>query len=284
MSLHNNASITNFAQACANLWANWANPPLGWPGPNRRTKRRNHISQVIIANATVGFMVPPNVIFLDVGGSNGAFSWSPWRLRLKKSLTANQGLAYADYVRFCRTMYHETRHAEQFYRIAQGLAAGALKYPNKSEGEVMQELNSLSGGVGALGVGGGVGGMVQRFNVVQGGGGQIQLTAQLIANWLNIPLNVAQHGHTNLGLFNGFALGVMPAWFRRGSITRETEEWMRATYNGSLAGLNRWTQSDDGTYKMYRDQPEEHDAHEIGNRLVAALDLATGLASGVVDY
>ena len=145
MSLHHHVSITTFAQACANLWANWANPPLGWPGPDDKTKRRNHISQVIIANATVGFMVPPNVIFEDAGGSNGAFRWRAWQLRLKRTLTKNLGLAYADYVKFCRTMYHETRHAEQFYRIAQGLAAGALKYPGKSESTILgRSLSSTS--------------------------------------------------------------------------------------------------------------------------------------------
>jgi hypothetical protein len=59
---------------------------------------------------------------------------------------------------------------------------------------------------------------------------------------------------------------------------------MRATYKGTLSAVNAWTQGGDGPYDIYRDQPEEHDPHEIGDLIVAAIDTATGTASGVPDY
>jgi hypothetical protein len=286
MSLQDNASMTTFANACSTLWTNWANPPLAWPGGDRRSKRRNRIDQTIITNVAAGLMPKPAVVFEDSGTSNGSFSWTPWRLRLRRTLTANSALAYAEFVKFCRTMYHELRHAEQFYRVAQGLLAGSLQYPDKSESEVAQELNALAGGVGAVGGGGGgggVGALVARFNTVSTGG-QLTLTAQLVSQWLSIPLNVAQHAYNNRGQFAGYIGGAKPDWFRRKTIKKEVEEWMRATYKGTLSGLNAWTQSDEGKYDMYRDQPEEHDAHEIGNKIVAAIDAATGVASGVPNY
>ena len=51
----------------------------------------------------------------------------------------------------------------------------------------------------------------------------------------------------------------------------EVEEWMRSTYKRTLGGMNRWAQSDHGPYKIYRDLPEEHDAHEIEKRIKTVL-------------
>ena len=114
--------------------------------------------------------------------------------------------------------------------------------------------------------------------------GNIPLNATVIAKWLNIPQNVSTSAYGVRGQFATYTNATKPAWFRRSTVKLEVEEWMRATYKGTLSGVNRWTQSDDGPYSMYRDQPEEHDAHEIGNKIVAAIDTATGIASGIDDY
>jgi hypothetical protein len=271
VSLHANTSITQFATACATLWNNWAAPP---GGAVPKVWRRTQITNMINA-ATNGFMTPPNVAFEDTGSSNGSFGWGGWRLRLRKDRTKDDALAYADFVRYCRTMYHETRHAEQFYRIAQGLAAGSLRYPDKTNQEVMQKI-STSGGGGTFGA---------KKALFEGiSTGNLNVSDRVIADWLRIPFAVAQSAYNSRAQYAGFVGGAKPAWFRRANIQLEVEEWMRATYKGTLSALNSWTQGDDGPYKMYRDQPEEHDAHGIGNAIVAAIDTQTGTPSGVPDY
>ncbi len=272
MSLQDNLTMTNFAQAGANLWGSWANPPVA-AGQHRREWRRQRIIAMI--NAAASFMVAPTVSFEDTGGSNGLFGWSAWTLRLRKDRTIDGGLSYADFVTYCRTMYHETRHAEQFYRIAQGLGAGTLKYPDTSSQGTVQAITSTGGG-------GGVAAKVALFSAMKTG--NIPLNATVIAKWLNIPQNVSTSAYGVRGQFATYTNATKPAWFRRSTVKLEVEEWMRATYKGTLSGVNRWTQSDDGPYSMYRDQPEEHDAHEIGNKIVAAIDTATGIASGIDDY
>lgn len=273
MSLQANATMVAFAQAASNLWGNWANPP-GGTEQERRDWRRQKIKDMI--GAATSFMVSPKVVFANTGGSNGSFGWSGWTLSLRRDRTRDSGLSYADFVKYCRTMYHESRHAEQFYRIAQGLAAGTLKYPDISPQKTVDAITGAGGG-------GGVQSKVQLFQAMQSGKSPA-VNAMVIAKWLSIPQDVANSAYGGKGQFTAYLNGGKPAWFRRGSVQLEVEEWMRATYKGTLSGLNRWTQSDDGPYKMYRDQPEEYDAHAIGNRIVAAIDASTGTASGVDDY
>ncbi len=226
--------------------------------------------------AATAFMVTPHIVFEPTGGSNGSFSWGLWRLRLREDRTTNVALPYAKFVMFCRTMYHETRHSEQFYRIAQGLSAGALTYPEKSNKEVAQ----------AMVVSGGVTGFANKRNLFESiaTGASIDVNDRLLSEWLDIPAVVAASAYASRAQFAAFQNSAKPNWCKRDSILHEVEDWMRATYSGSLSQVNSWTQSDEGTYDMYRDQPEEADAHGIGNAIVAAIDAATGIASGVPPY
>jgi len=148
MSLQENATMTTFAQSAATLWGHWAHPPVA-AGQQRREWRRERIKAMI--NGAASFMVAPTVSFEDTGTSNGSFGWSGWTLRLRKDRTADSALSYEDFVKYCRTMYHETRHAEQFYRIAQGLAAGTLKYPDVSPQTTLQAVTASGGGAGVKG-------------------------------------------------------------------------------------------------------------------------------------
>lgn len=274
MTLHDTSTIDTFAISAAELRTNWNSKPpqLGpyW--------RRDQIKSVITAEPS--FMVTPTVFFEDSpDGSNGFFSWGGWILRLRKQPTETDQLLYADYVTFCRTIYHEIRHAEQFYRVAQGLAAGVLKFPQKSGNQTAQAMMAASGASD-------VASKIAMFG--QGrkqhlGGGQIALNGTVIAQWLSIPENVANTASGAANQFAVFTGGPKPAWFKRSSVLLETEDWMRATYSGSLSAANAWAQTGESR-KMYRDQPEEHDAHEIGNAIVAAIDQWSGRNSNVPNY
>jgi hypothetical protein len=273
VSLQYVSTMNAFAASAATLWGNWS-ADQRTPGQRRRDWRREQIKAMI--RTATAFMVTPTIKFQDTGSSNGSFGWEAWTLHLRANRTVQVGLTYADYVKYCRTMYHEARHAEQFYRIAQGLMLGTLKYPGKTGRDVVHEVR--------------VADTAQTFQSTlamfekESTGSQIDVTAKVVQQWLSVPANVSTSAYASRAQFTAFVNSGRPLWFKRSSVLLETEEWMRATYAGSLSALNAWTQGDDGPYQMYRNQPEEHDAHGIGNAIVTAVDSATGIASGVEAY
>lgn len=255
--------MDNFAIGAMELKNEWNSQP-----DTRKVLWRKSEIRALVAQAT-DFMTAPTVLFEQTDGEeNGYFSWGGWILKLRSAPVENDRLLIADFARYCRTIYHEIRHAEQFFRIAQGLAAGTLKFPEKSVDQVAQAVLTM-----AAPQGGRVATQVatirdkrkQNFGVTQ-----IKLTAPVIAEWLTIPQNVADAACRTADQFAQFTSGPKPAWFKRNSVLLETEDWMRASYSGSLSETNAFAQTG-ASRKMYRDQPEEHDAHEIGNAIVDKL-------------
>ncbi len=251
MSLQTTVSVDAFCQACSELWTSWrtgASPAV--KAHNRQTKMRRAIIEV------TGFMAPLDIRFSDLGGDCGQFSWSDWQLTIDNNYTGDDAITYAEFVELCGSAYHEARHAEQFHRIAQGLALGRLHFPDKSGAQIIQDLRQT-------GSKGGVKAKVALFESKGIQQASVASRRQLIARWLNIPLNVAGTAETARSGFDGFLGLPRPQWFKRHTNLLEVEEWMRSTYKRTLGGMNRWAQSDHGPYKIYRDLPEEHDAHEI---------------------
>ena len=251
MSLQSDNSVQAFGMQCKTLWDNW---PTGASGPTRVANRENTLRKAIVS--VTGFMAPLTIQFADLGGDYGSFSWGSWRLNIDKSFIKKRDIKYGDFVELCCSAYHESRHAEQFYRIAQGLACEQLSFPDKSKAQVIQDFQQVGGGVGSV---------RDRIALFEGGVAQASApnNRQLIAKWLGIPINVAGTAETAKLGFTGYLQLSKPTWFKRATVLLEVEEWMRSTYKRTLGGMNEWAQSDHGPYKIYRDLPEEHDAHEI---------------------
>lgn len=250
MSLQSATSVVFFSQKCQELWNSWRG---GMSVAQRTTNRENKVRSAV--NAITGFMAPLNIQFKDLGGDCGSFSWGSWRLKIDNTYTKKDNITYRDFIELCCTAFHETRHAEQFYRIAQGLALGKLSFPDKSKAEIIQDSQAIGGG----------GGVRAKIAAFEGRAMQSSPSTrrQMIARWLNIPVNVAGVAETAKLGFDGFINLPKPSWFKRQTALLEVEEWMRSTYKRTLGGMNEWAQSDHGPYKIYRDLPEEHDAHEI---------------------
>jgi len=251
MSLQSNNSVTAFSMKCKTAWDNWR---TGASGGLRIANRESTLQSAI--KSVTGFMAPLNIRFANLNGNCGSFGWGSWRLSIDKTYTKKADIRYKDFVELCCSAYHEARHAEQFYRIAQGLASEKLSFPDKSKAGIIQDLQQ------ARGVGGSVRDKIALFEgrAMQSSPQDIR---QMIAKWLNIPINVAGTAVTAKSGFNGYLQLGKPVWFKRQTTLLEVEEWMRSTYKRTLGGMNEWAQSDHGPYKIYRDLPEEHDAHEI---------------------
>jgi len=263
MSLQSNNSVTAFSLQCKKLWKDWRK---GASGSVRITNRQNTIRSGI--KMVTGFMPPLNIVFVDLGGDCGSFGWDNWRLTIDKSYIKKANIKYKDFLELCCTAYHETRHAEQFYRIAQGLACETISFPDKSKAQKIQESQHLGGNV--------------RDKIARFEGRSVHASTrcsrEMIARWLDIPINVAGTAVTAKKGFVGYLQLGKPKWFKRNTAKLEVEEWMRSTYKKTLGEVNQWAQSAAGPYKIYRDQAEEHDAHEIEKVLKAKLIQTTGLA------
>jgi hypothetical protein len=263
MSLQNTNSVTAFSTKCKTIWDNWL---TGASGSIRIANRENTLRSAL--TMVTGFMPPLNYRFANLNGDCGSFNWGRWRLSIDKTYTKKADIRYKDFVELCCSAYHEARHAEQFYRIAQGLAAEKLSFPDKSKAQVIQDLQHTGGG-------GSVRDRIARFEG-KGMKSSPQAVRQMISKWLSIPINVAGTAVTAKTGFNGYLNLSKPTWFKRRTVLLEVEEWMRSTYKRTLGGMNEWAQSDHGPYKIYRDLPEEHDAHEIENLIKARITQAIG--------
>lgn len=263
MSLQSNNSVTAFSMQCKKLWENWRK---GASGTVRITNRQNTIRSGI--KMVTGFMTPLNIVFVDLGGDCGSFSWSNWRLKIDKGYIKRANIKYKDFLELCCTAYHETRHAEQFYRIAQGLACEKISFPDKSKAQMIQEVRRTGSSVR------------DKIALYEGRSlhANTRSSREMIAKWLSIPSNVAGTAVTAKMGFVGYIQLGKPRWFKRKTAKLEVEEWMRSTYKKTLGEVNEWAQSDAGPYKIYRDQAEEHDAHEIEKVLKAKLIQTIGLA------
>jgi hypothetical protein len=91
-----------------------------------------------------------------------------------------------------------------------------------------------------------------------------------------MPVNVAQHADNARNAFATWTALPKPAWFKRATVLEEVNEWMRATYKKTYSELDSWAQGGNGPYHIYRDLPEENDAHGVEDLIEAALYSAIG--------
>jgi hypothetical protein len=124
-SLHETVTARSFASGCYVLWINW----LSYPNPkdSERLDALKGYHQDLCRMA--GF--PPVTIIADatIGADEGAFDAKDWTLEISQTILDNDDVKCEDFVEFCKSAYHETRHAEQIYRVAQALALGRLEFP-----------------------------------------------------------------------------------------------------------------------------------------------------------
>jgi hypothetical protein len=261
MSLQFNAVREGFISNCATIWRTWLT--------SSQVQREGQFKSAIVHMTT--FMVPPRVLFAAMNGSFGSFSWSPWRLKVNNVYLGRNDIRYKDFVEVCSTIYHETRHAEQFYRIAQGVAAGTLKLPDMSGAQAVQAMGTGASSVKSR---------ITAFDAAARGDDPLQknpgAAQTVIAQRLEIPTGVAHHAYTHRDYFANYLKSSRPAWFKRPSILDEVNEWMRATYKKTYAELDGWAQGADGPYQIYRDLPEENDAHGIEDQVQAGIYLKIG--------
>jgi hypothetical protein len=273
----NGGRLQTYSIACRNLWTNWLTLSA--------VQRKDAFEQAIQAATT---FMPPLAITPAVISDDGSFSWSNWGLEIRQARLAKNDLRLYKFIDLCGTVYHEARHAEQFYRMAQGLAAGTLQIPDRTLAQQMNEYISHSRSGGGLS-------FQEKLSLFQGltqgqglqqsvWGGSAPKRQRIIARWLGIQANIVQHADTNSAGFATWINLPRPRHYKRGTALEEVKDWVMDTYKVSGNTVSQFGQDEDDDesmrplgddrrpiYEMYRDQPQEWDAHAVEDLLAQDL-------------
>ncbi|MFQ1699253.1 hypothetical protein ACJ5NV_01525 [Loktanella agnita] len=237
MSLHTPLVRNNFANEMRTLWSYWDTTDnilnLGFPGTlmSNVLKRQTLILQAIARVVT--FMPVPTVTFTNKlpAHVHGQFRHPQWEILINENSLNYVG--YGTFMALVSTIYRALRHAEQFFRIAQGLACNQLSFPRLSQDQsdqcgfdTQQSAQQMSDSV-----------MLQPA-----------LTAQQIATLICIPNSVAKAATRNAeALFQGFIDTARPEWFKAATVLDEVKDWMNTTFDDSdtQAALKKNPNGDD---------------------------------------
>ncbi len=110
-------SIDEFVNAARQIEQNWSQ--LG-NAASRASALMNAVNTILSNNH--GIYACSFELRSDLGGDAGRFDYKYWRLQLAQQSFGSSSITTPQMKEVVNTIYHEARHAEQFYRIAQLLA------------------------------------------------------------------------------------------------------------------------------------------------------------------
>lgn len=113
---------SNFADACVRLESEWAGliPAV----------RENRFKLAVNDMARAVQMPEFQFHFAPLGPSEmGNFDFTTWRMNMNSMFTNSNETGGKLYYGFCSTLYHETHHAEQWFRCVQGVTKGVFPLP-----------------------------------------------------------------------------------------------------------------------------------------------------------
>ena len=140
-SLHEIRTAKSFASGCYRLWIKWLS--FSRPKGEKRLDalKTYHRDLCRLAGLpTIGISGD-----VTIGADEGAFDKSDWTLDVSQKILNDDDVKCKDFVELCKSAYHETRHAEQIYRVAQGLALGRLEFPGELKAQTALEISTRLG-------------------------------------------------------------------------------------------------------------------------------------------
>jgi len=126
-SLHQTAILEKFAGWAYLLWGKW-NSYVASGANTKAILRENQFRGYINALcAEVHIRIVPS--YFEALTDAGNFSRVKWKLKINNAEFSDDDVILSEYVEVFKTAIHELRHAEQYYRMAQGLYLGHLEFP-----------------------------------------------------------------------------------------------------------------------------------------------------------
>lgn len=292
MGMYSNTTAQRFAQQMWLMWSYWDTMPnyfglvpnvlFGLTPTVLQIQRERFLRQAL--PKVVTFMPCPAVVFSNQLGPNeyGKFVPHRWEIHINKTRMPHFG--YGDFIEFATTIYHEIRHGEQFFRMAQGVASNQVEYPGLTQDQWLRRTQANAGN--ALSA-------VQRGQQIFGPAQAPRiLNQQQLRKLLHIPVTTAAAAMVQaLPRFQTYTATPRPAWFCTVSVLEEVKLWMRTTFDrsGNHAHLkkNLDTKTNfvlahnarDNIYAMYRAHPMEVDAHGIETYIKPSVERRIGVLS-----
>jgi hypothetical protein len=122
-SLSDDEVQQNYVKDCLKVWGKWQRTlPAG-----RRTKLLDCV------NSAMTECDLPDVEM--TGGGSPLFLPKAWAIRVMAEHLISDRNTAENFARNASVLYHEARHSEQFFRIAQGVANGNLALPGERAGD-----------------------------------------------------------------------------------------------------------------------------------------------------
>ena len=234
-SLHDSGIIQSYANGCRLIYNMWR----AWQQPQREQAfKMTHSSLCQRAG------IPLAPVTFKNSSSLGSFSWGSWTIKVGNK-PFQKNLTKEEFIDLCCTVYHETRHSEQFYRVAQGLLVGRHDFPRK-----LSSSGTLKAQIGPA---------------------------------MSIPATIVNHADANKHTYAAFAqsrrlphctAGSGPDW---SSWDPTVSDWLDRTYSKSKQQFAEEGQDAAvGTAKdraWYRGAEDERDAYAIEALVKTALNL-----------
>ena len=249
MSLQFESVMNHYSTAAAQLWLDW-----------RSLTRHERLDFALRAiKRATPFL--PGITY----GSYWASDWGDygvhypglWSIEINRYHPRHSDIELEDFIEWVLTPFHETRHAEQTYRIAQGVLAGELVPPGKNLHRKFQAVmagKSPRDIVKALESG-------NPFAVVDQ-----TVRKRVVQEWLDVPMEVINHADSHRSYFKNFLASRTPQWldYRADGLKNAVIDWMKSSYDHHLGEIDRRAQDGDkGWDRFYMTLSEEKDAYGI---------------------
>ena len=233
-------------------------------------QRRQQMETLVNTQLGKGGVPQVGIVPKVLANDNGQMDFTKWKLFINKNLLDTNALSEAKAKELANTVYHESRHAEQWYLMAQEKAAELAKMPGQKETPAQQAQAIQT----AIGIPAGTAQTAQKHPLAATDG------RKPCAQALNTSVygaNAAHRGKTLTGLDkSGTALKQAQAHFdnlnhayeklRVNPLTNPTV--LKAAYDKAVAAVPPLTAANatfQKYYKLYRQLPEEADAWETGD-------------------
>lgn len=257
MSLQFQSCINAYSKAAADLWTSWRGQDK-WGRLDTALTAIKRATPFLPAVRYDSYSEPD-------WGDYGVHYPGLWEIRINRFHAKHDDIPLEDFIEWVMTPFHETRHAEQTYRIAQGVLAGKLIPPGQNLARLLQA--AMAGRPAKE-----VAEALQSKNPFEVASAAVR--KKVVKDWLDVPDVVINHADAHRAYFENFLAANTPPWlsYRSDGLKNAVIDWMKSSYDGHLGEIDRRAQNQEkGWKRMYMTLPEEKDAYGIEGAVKAKI-------------
>ena len=281
MTLGSQVVKNQYTRLMRDLWVKWDAPPI---------PEKNRVLQLERIIKTIAPGIPVPAVYTDRLGpaTRGTFMHRDWALCLNELFFDEGEYTYRRFLMMATTVYHEVRHAEQFYRCLQALFFGYAQLPDHHFQLVPLDPETF----GQMSV-------QQKVDLYQYQLPDRQQTISpgMLANRMQVPIEIALAAkNSSLRDFQNF-INLSKDWYVRGQAKNEIQKWVNHIVTGPIyCARNQtkysrdevWANSSNRPFdedtlahnrqRIYQTSPLEKDTHHIQTNIERPIEGLIGVA------